>query len=283
VKPFAFVFRKLDAILFLLQKLFDTVFVLHPDTILTYIDKDNGAPIQAYEELRELNFSFVGSNHQLLVNVNELNSRINKRRVYVTISDIPDMNGNLMASPATLAIFVDRNPLRWSRRQLTLANLESGEEHTFNMSIANNSGANHTYTIENLPKWMTVDTPSDVIGPKEESELLFTISKDVNVGTYDNIIYLTDENGLYEPLTLNITITGEKPDWMVSDDMKQYSMSVVGRVQIKDEVVAVNNNSTLPTVLDTMKTIVLQKAYETDESIESILKDAQALAEAEAF
>ena len=54
-------------------------------------------------------------------------------------------------------------------------------------------------------------------------------------------------------------------------------------VQIKDEVVAVNNNSTLPTVLDTMKTTVLQKAYETDESIESILKDAQALAEAEAF
>lgn len=54
-------------------------------------------------------------------------------------------------------------------------------------------------------------------------------------------------------------------------------------LQIKDEVVAVNNNSTLPTVLDTMKTIVLQKAYETDESIETILKDAQALAEAEAF
>ena len=50
-----------------------------------------------------------------------------------------------------------------------------------------------------------------------------------------------------------------------------------------EEVVAVNNNSTLPTVLDTMKTTVLQKAYETDESIESILKDAQALAEAEAF
>ncbi len=215
----------------------DTVFVLHADSILTYIDKDNGAPIQAYEELRELNFSFVGSNHQLLVNVNELNSRINKRRVYVTVSDIPDVNGNMMASPATLAFFVDRNPLRWSRRQLTLSDLASGEEHAFNVSIVNNSGASHTYTVENLPKWMTVDTPTDVIGPKEESELLFTISKDVNVGSYDNVIYLTDENGLYEPLTLNITITGEKPDWTVSDDMKQYSMSVVGRVQIKDEVV----------------------------------------------
>ena len=54
-------------------------------------------------------------------------------------------------------------------------------------------------------------------------------------------------------------------------------------LQIKDEVVAVNNNEMLPTVLDTMKTVVLQKAYETDESIADILKDAQANAEAEAF
>ena len=53
-------------------------------------------------------------------------------------------------------------------------------------------------------------------------------------------------------------------------------------LQIKDEVVAVNNNETLPTVLDTMKTVVLQQAYESDESIEDILKDAQATAEAEA-
>ncbi len=54
-------------------------------------------------------------------------------------------------------------------------------------------------------------------------------------------------------------------------------------LQIKDEIVAVNNNEMLPTVLDTMKSVVLQKAYETDESIEDILNAAQADAEAEAF
>ena len=66
------------------------------------MDKNKGAPIQAYEELRNLNFSFVGRDHQMLVNLDELDSRINKRTVYVTVSDIPDMNGNFMASPATL-------------------------------------------------------------------------------------------------------------------------------------------------------------------------------------
>ena len=44
-------------------------------------------------------------------------------------------------------------------------------------------------------------------------------------------------------------------------------------LQIKDEVVAVNNNSMLPTVLDTMKTMVLQRTCETDDSIEDILKE----------
>ena len=215
----------------------DTVFVVDADDILTYIDKDNGAPIQAYEELRELNFSFVGSGHQLMVNVDEMDSRINKRRVYVTVSDIPDVNGNMMASPATVALFVDRSPLRWSRRQLTLTNQEYGEEHHFTVNVINNSGANHTYTIEDMPKWLSVDTQTDVIGPKEESELNFTVSKDVNVGTYDYIIYLVDENGLYEPLPLTITIEGTSPGWTVPDNMKQYSMNIVGRVQIKDEII----------------------------------------------
>ena len=52
-------------------------------------------------------------------------------------------------------------------------------------------------------------------------------------------------------------------------------------LEIKDEVVAVNNNEALPGVLDEMKAVVLQKAYETDEPIADILKEAQATVEAE--
>ena len=53
-------------------------------------------------------------------------------------------------------------------------------------------------------------------------------------------------------------------------------------LEIKDEIVAVNNNETLPTVLDTMKASVLYRAYETDDPIETILAEEQANAEAEA-
>ena len=56
---------------------------------------------------------------------------------------------------------------------------------------------------------------------KSEQWLTFTINKDINVGSYDHIIYLTDENGLSEPLMLNITVEGKLPEWEVDSDMKQ--------------------------------------------------------------
>ncbi len=215
----------------------DTVFALSPDVIMTRIDQENGAPVQPYEELRELKFSYVGSNHQLMMSVDELDSRINKRHVYVTVSDIPDMNGNVMASPNTISFFVDRNPLRWSRRTLEITDVPYGVDATFSANIINNSGANHVYTINNLPRWLSVNVPTDMIAAREEREITFHISKDVNVGEYDDIIYLTDENGLAEPLSVRIEVEGDEPQWLPNVDRSQYSMNIVARIQIKDDIV----------------------------------------------
>ncbi len=216
----------------------DSIFVDPIADITARVNQDEGAPIQVYESLRNLNFSFVGKDHQILVNIDELDSRINKRTVYVTLSDIPDLNGNYTASPTTAAVFVDRNPLRWSQKTYkATVPYNTDTDHTFDISVCNTSGAGHTYYIENLPKWLSVDTPIDAIDAKSEQSLTFTISKDTNVGTYDNIIYLIDENGLTESLVLDITIEGQTPEWAVSDDLKQYSMNIVARVKIGDDIV----------------------------------------------
>lgn len=216
----------------------DTVFVDSPDFIRQHIDQNLGAPLQAYEELRNLNFSYVGRDNQLLVNIDELDARINKRTVYVTTYDVPDLNGNYTASPATVAVFVDRNPLRWEQKTYrTIMAYNQEADFTFSLKVVNNSGAPHTYTIENLPKWLSVETLQDVVEPKAEQWVDFSINKDTNVGEYDQIIYLTDENGLSEPLMINVTVEGKTPGWTVDPNMKQYSMSIVGRVQIGDDIV----------------------------------------------
>ena len=67
--------------------------------------------------------------------------------------------------------------------------------------------------------------------------LVFSIAKDLNVGTYDEVIYLTDENNLSEPLALTIRKEGVEPDWYVADELKHFSMNLVGQVKIGNAVV----------------------------------------------
>ena len=215
----------------------DSVFADPIADITKRVSQNVSAPMQAYEELRNLNFSFVGRDHQLLVNIDELDSRINKRTVYVTVNNIPDLNGNYTASPSTKAVFIDRNPLRWAQKTYKSTLNPEYYNDQFEINIANNSGASHTYKIERLPKWLSVNKQTDVIEPLNEQTLTFTISKDINTGTYDEIIYLVDENNLIEPLALNITVEGAEPDWMVEDKMMQFSMNIVARVQIGDDIV----------------------------------------------
>ena len=214
----------------------DSVFVNPVDDILARIDRNTGAPVQAYEQLRNLNFSYVGRDNQLLVNIDEQDSRINKQNVYVTLYDIPDKNGNFMKSPATECFFVDRNPLQWGDKRVTTS-MKAGYERELFLQIVNKGGKAHTYTIENLPRWMTADKTSNVVDAMSTDNIDISISKDINVGTYDQIIYLTDENGLSEPLPIVLTVEGESPDWKVDQDLKRYSMNIVAQVYVGNSIV----------------------------------------------
>ena len=140
----------------------DNIFVEQEDVITQLVDLNVGAPVQAYEELRNLNFSFVGRDNQLLINIDEQDKRINKRNIYVTVADIPDKNGNFMSSPQTECFYVNRNPLTWVSKSINETMLE-GQEYKINLHIQNEGGAAHTYTIENLPRWMTVNKTTDIV------------------------------------------------------------------------------------------------------------------------
>ena len=142
------------------------IFVDTIDYITQRIAQKEGAPVQAYEELENLNFSFVGHDNSVLINIDEPDTRLNKHTVYATLREIPDVNGNLMASPVTISMFVDLNPLRWTRKSFstTIYN-DMYLDTNFKVDIMNTSGVAHTYTIENLPRWLTVDTATDVLEP----------------------------------------------------------------------------------------------------------------------
>ncbi|MBP3251303.1 MAG: Ig-like domain-containing protein [Prevotella sp.] len=215
----------------------DYVFVGSADEILRRITSETAAPVVPYEELTNLKFSFAGKDNQVLVGIDELTQRINHRNIYVTLRDVEDKNGNAMASPQTACYYVNSSSLQWlANRLLQKVAYGAGEELYF--GVENKSATSRTYTIENCPKWLTLDAYSDVVPAQSMVVITATVNRSLNVGSYDEIIYLTDEDGVKEPLYLSLTVEGEQPEWAegISGDLLQHSMNIAGRVLVNDEI-----------------------------------------------
>ena len=215
----------------------DYLFVAAQDEMLRHITNETAAPVVPYEELTNLKFSFAGKDNQVLVELDELASRINRRNIYVTLRDVEDKNGNAMVSPQTACYYVTNSSLRWqNERQTWLASY--GYEDYIYFDILNNSATSHTYTIENCPRWLDMEAYTGIIGPLGTVTIRGVVNKGLNVGTYDEIIYLTDEDGVAEPLYLNLTVTTSAPEWSwsVDEDLLKYSMNIAGQVILNGEV-----------------------------------------------
>ena len=215
----------------------DYVFVNSVDEIIAHITDETAAPVVPFEELENLKFSFVGEGHKLLVNLKESNVKLNRRNLYVTVRDVEDKRGNAMASPQTAVFLVSNSSLQWLINRLD-ATVKYGSGESCELVFYNNGAQNHTYTIDNCPRWLTLSKYSDAVAPQALDYVTATVNKDLNIGTYNEILYLTDEEGITEPFYLNLTVEGDAPDWATSvpSELLKNSMSISGQVYLFDEL-----------------------------------------------
>ena len=215
----------------------DYLFADEIDAVLPHFDKEFAAPVVPNEEVKNLKFSFIGRNNQLLVDLDEPAARLNHRNIHVTVRDIEDRNGNTLASPQTASYFVVNSSLEWALNRLDYT-IKYGSAEVLDLPFYNHSAMAHNYTIENCPRWLTLSKYSGDLAPLSLDAITATVNKDLNIGTYNEIIYLTDEDGLTEPFYLNLTVEGEQPDWAnsVSGELLANSMSISGQVFVYDEL-----------------------------------------------
>ena len=208
-------------------------------TVDLLADKMYHAPMHDQPTLENIKYSYVAKDNEMFINLDVPASAIEKTNVMVTVKDVADLNGNVMASPAIMDIYVYRNPLRWNIKQLTKT-IHYNEESSFEAVVQNLSGRNKRFTIEGLPVWITASLYEGEVGPLGEVPVTFTISPYTNIGDFDEIIYIMGEDGLNEPLPVTLKIRGEKPDWTVDEALLQtnITMSIVGQVTIGDGNVA---------------------------------------------
>ncbi|MBE6311939.1 MAG: T9SS type A sorting domain-containing protein [Bacteroidales bacterium] len=202
-------------------------------------DKAVYAPVIGNALLTTLNFDWAFNQDELLINLKMQDREINKQTVVVTVRDVEDLNGNPMPSPVMWVAYVDRNSLIWENRTIELWQLY-GEEYAddynyYDMRIINNSGKRHQFTIESLPDWLTVNQQYGTIQPIDDYTVRFTYNTSLPVGEYTDMIYVTDENGLSEPLKVIFHVVAFCPWEEVDKGKYDNSMSVRGQVLIETE------------------------------------------------
>jgi len=207
--------------------------------------RDFFAPMVSNAQLDNLMYSYVANDNELYMNVKEPDYMVEKTNIYVTVKEVPDLQGNLMASPVTLNLFVYRNPLRWDVKRIE-KDVYYGNGLTFEATIRNLSGVKQNFSLTDLPQWISASQTQGVLDALDEQKITFTVSDYINIGTYNEQIALIGDNTMSEPLPITLRVRGDEPAWAVRDDLKKanQTMMMVARVKI-DGVVANSNEDIL--------------------------------------
>lgn len=204
------------------------------DTLSTLFATDEDiAPVRERGLLTKMNFDWSFNQDELLININMLDREINKNNLFITVRNVEDLNGNRTVSPTMWQVYVNKNVLLWSENRLeaTFYNTMAADME-LTVDIENISGRRHQYTIDGLPDWLSVSQTYGSINPQETIGIHLTIDHDLPVGVYSEIIYLTDEDGLSEPLKIMVEIKALCP-WMEENpNGYERQMTLRGQVMV---------------------------------------------------
>ena len=194
------------------------------------VETSDIAPVKDKGPVSNLEFDFVVNNDALIIFLEESWEKIEKTIVTFTVDEIQDANGNENISPITWSAYIDRNQLKWSETELNLSKLVN-EPLEFSVKAVNNGGSIQHFVIENAPPWMEITPMSGSINPSSSIDVSFVIDEGLNIGLYNEVIYMRNDNNVAEALGINLTVRGEKPDWDVNPADFEKSMAIFGKMR----------------------------------------------------
>lgn len=198
-----------------------------------YKESSEKAPVVAKGAEVSIAFSYVVNNDAIVINLLDTPEALERTIVNITVKDVADLNGNLMESPVTWSAYVNRNQLRWSAERINIEK-ELNAPASFTVDVVNQGGTVQNFHVEGLPAWITAQPASGKLSPLASQTIEFTIDKGVNIGKYDETIYLRGDNNVAEPLQFNLNVAGNITGWDVNPSDYEYNMYVFGKLRIND-------------------------------------------------
>ncbi|NEN24299.1 hypothetical protein G3O08_12370 [Cryomorpha ignava] len=153
----------------------------------------------------------------------------------VTVLNVRDLQGNVMASPATWIAYVDKNQVVWGDDLLSFEK-NVGETLSFSTQVVNQGGAAKAFNIQNIPSWLSANPASGTIPPNSSMNVNFTVDPLVNIGDYAQDVQLLTDFNFPEKLTIALKVRETPPEWTVDPSQWSQAMGIVGLIRIKDIV-----------------------------------------------
>ena len=239
--------------------------LLADGVVEAFADRNVFAPMVSNSQLDNLNYSFVANDNELYVDITEPDFMVEKTNVYVTVKEVSDLQGNLMASPLTMNIFVYRNPLRWDVKHID-RDMQYGMGLTFEATVKNQSGMTQNYRLEDLPVWISASQTSGTVNALDEQTITFKVSPYINIGTYDEQLSLIGDDNMSEPLPITLRVRGEEPEWEVSEKLKQMNQTMMMVARVKIDGVVANSEEDMLAVLDENQQVLGMTHIELNEN-----------------
>ena len=180
-------------------------------------------------------FTYSVNNDEIIITPTTSSELIENITIDITVKGIKDLHGNYMESPKTWIAYIDKNQVVWQDDALTFTK-SFGDTLNFSSAVVNTGGATKSFTIENIPNWLTVSPTSGVITPNSTLPVNFEIDPLMNIGDYLHDVQLLTDFGYPEQLAINLKVREEEPSWSVDPADYINSMSIIGYLKIKDVV-----------------------------------------------
>lgn len=195
---------------------------------IAYTDEAPALRTKPTEE--NVDFTFTASDDKIVIELNEDEAAIDGSTLNFTVREVRDENGNY-SEPIRWSAFVNRRQMSWSDNVVTLTK-KLGESLAFSVKVVNNGGKQQMWEISGMPSWLTADTDNGTTDPLVQDDVTFTIAKSTPIGTYSQTVYLVGGDAIEVPLTLNLTVTGDEPEWMVDKSDYENTMNMIAQLSI---------------------------------------------------
>ncbi len=190
--------------------------------------------IQRERQRTVLNSTFTSSEREIYITINNALREYNGTTLHFEVSGVKDKNGNI-SRPISWIANVDLNTLKWEKDSVFVNKSAEGTA-TFAVKMKNSGNLTESFTIDDLPSWMTVDIANGLLEPQKELTVNFTVLESAGVGAHEQTVYLSGNNNIAEPLLITAKVSAQRPDWQCDPTKYESNMPIIGQVYVNNRM-----------------------------------------------